>query len=124
MGKETHAADTVTLCTVLINGQDDLVVECFDRFSSTRHIVPKTICTKLSLSPEVLTSAERLEPQIGDLVLSFSRSYKSEGLDKTSGILYKITYRLGKPDACEILSGATMTNVSWDSLIVLRKKTD
>lgn len=121
LGKDTHVADTVTLCKVLIVGQTDLVVERSEHYTSSCHIVPKSICTKLCLSPEILSSAAVLSPQVGDLVVSFTRGYKAAGSDKTSGIIFKIIYRLGKADKCMLLSGTEMISVDADDLIVLHR---
>lgn len=118
-GKDSHVADTVELCKVLVVGQNDLIVESSQSYSSTYHTVPKSICFKLHLEPTTLSSAKTLVPAIGDLVVSFSRRYTSEAPDKTSGILYKIIYKLGKADTCMILCGTEMISVNWDSLIVL-----
>ena len=121
MGKEKHTADTVTLCKVLVVGQNDLIVESFTSYSSTYHTVPKAICFKLHLDPETLSSAEMMVPQIGDLVVSYSRGFSVASAEKTSGILYKVNYRLGQPDRCDLLCGTDMVTVSWESLMVLHR---
>jgi len=121
LDKDSHVADTVTLCKVEIVGQFDLVVECSENYMSTRHIVPKAICFNLKLEPMVLASSHILVPEIGDLVVSFARGYKTEDTNKTSGILYKIIYRLGKPDKCILLCGTEMVTLEWGCLLVLHR---
>ena len=118
-GKDSHSADTVTLCKVIIVGQDDLIVEHATSYSSSYYTVPKSICFKLSLDPEIVSSAKVLTPQIGDLVISFSQKYTGDNHTKISGILYKIIYKLGKEDKCTLLCGSEMVSVSWDTLMVL-----
>ena len=119
MGKDAHVADSVTQCTVVTVGQDDLVVEHAARYSTAYHLVPKSICVKLHLEPGVLSSARVLTPEVGDLVTSYPCGYKTTDTDKTSGIVYKITYRLGKADKCVLLCGTDMETVDWTGLIVL-----
>ena len=120
--KESHVADSVTLCTVLVVGQDDLAVEYPSLYAPTYHTVPKSICYKMYLDPQVPSSASILKPRIGDLVVSFVRGIGSNKANKTSGILYKITYKLGMPDKCELLCGTEMVAVNWNNLIVLRRE--
>ena len=121
IGKESHVADRVTLCKVLIVGQDDLAVECNLHYTSTYHTVPKSICTKMYLDPQILSSSSTLTPRVGDLVVAFSRGAIASEITKTSGILYKISYKLGNPDKCELLCGTDLVTVNWDSLIVLHR---
>ena len=124
LGKDSHAADTVTLCTVVIVGQDDLIVESSTSYSNSYHTVPKAICTRLHLDPSTLSSAKTLTPQIGDLVVSYTRRFSSDEPEKVSGILYKIIYKLGREDSCSLLCGSEFVTVEWKSLIVLdRAKT-
>ena len=118
--RDSRTADAVSFCKVSIVGQEDLVVQNTVYYSNTYHVVPKSICRKIHLDPKVLSSAETLIPKIGDLVVSFSRGDGDE-VNKKTGILCKIMYRLGQPDRCEILCGTENVNVGWNSLIVLRK---
>jgi len=120
VGKDDRSADSVVLCNVLIVGMVDLIVEDRDaRYGQTHHRVPKSICTKLDLDPSALTSSQTLEPEIGDLVLSYSRGYSSETPAMTTGVLYSMTYRLGKPEKCTLLCGTDMIEVKHVDLIVL-----
>lgn len=120
--RDSSAADSVSFCKVLIVGQEDLVVENTAYYSTTTHVVPKLICSKMYLDPDVLSSAETMSPDIGDLVVSFSRTIDPPGVDKKTGILCKITYKLGKPDRCELLCGTETTITSWNSIVVLRRE--
>lgn len=125
IGKEGSHADTVSICRVLVSGFLDLIVE--DSYSSSysrpsHHVVSKNICHKLSMSPQSLQSNSPLSAKLGDLVLSFSRdSFKDTPPVEKTGILYKITYKLGRPHRCTLLCGNEMEEVSYDSLIVLQR---
>lgn len=119
--EDSRTADSVSFCKTLIVGQGDLVVQNTALYSTTVHVVPKSICRKIYLDPDALSAAETLVPKIGDLVVSFSRGI-SEDIDKKTGILCKISYRLGQPDRCEILCGTENINVGWASLVVLRSE--
>lgn len=117
--RDSCIADAVSFCKVMIVGQDDLVVQNTLHYATNYHVVPKSVCLKLYLRPEILSSAETLVPKIGDLVASFSRV--SDGVDKKTGILCKVLYRLGRPDRCELLCGTETVAVNWSSIIVLRR---
>ena len=120
VGKDDQAADSVVLCNVLIVGMDDLIVEDREaRYGQTHHRVPKSICTKLELDPSELTSRKSIEPEIGDLVLSYSRGYGSDKPAMTTGVLYSVSYRLGKPETCTLLCGTDMVEVKHADLLVL-----
>ena len=118
--RDTSTADAVSFCKVVIVGQDDLVIQNTEYYSTTCYVVPKSICRKVYLDPDILSSAETLTPKIGDLIVSFSRSASGD-IDKKTGILCKIIYRFGQPDRCEILCGTENVNVGWNNLIVLRR---
>ena len=127
LDKDTQYVSEVTLCRVLVVGLDDMIVKWSTNYTSSCYIIPKSICRKLYCEPETVFSAKTLTPQIGDLVVSFSHGYdKNKDIDKISGILYKITYKLGKPDKCTLLCGTEMVSAGWESLIVLHrsKKSD
>jgi len=121
LDRESRLVDTVSFCKVLLVGQEDLVVESEAHYSRTNHIVPKKICKLLELDPETLTTAETLQPLIGDLVVSFKPNFGAKKIETTTGILTKITYRLGKPENCEILCGTDVVNVSWPTLVVAKR---
>ena len=121
MGKEERSVDSIQLCRIFVVGQKDLIVACSTGYTETYHAVPQSLCFKFQLEPSVLSSAKVLTPMIGDLVVAFTRKYSSDVPEKTSGILYKITYKLGKADKCVLLCGSEMVSVSWDNLIVLHR---
>jgi len=121
-GKDSHIADAISICKVLVVGQNDLIVtEVPIRFFSTHHTVPKSICLKLSLAPSIVTSSTVMVPMVGDLVVSFDTGKASKPSERTSGILYKIIYRLGKAEKYVLLCGTEMVTVGWNDLIVLHR---
>ena len=125
IGKEGKSAEDISICKVSVVGEKDLIVESSShRFiRNTHYTVPKNICCKLFMNPDLLATEGILKPNIGDLVLSFTRdSYKDENPEQITGILYKITYQLGKPHKCSILSGSEMKEVQYNNLLVLQSK--
>ncbi len=125
IGKEGKSADQVTICRVLVVGELDLLVEessaRYSRMST--YIVPQRLSTKLSLNPDYLESESALEPQIGDLVLSYSRdSFKNKKAVKITGILFKMTYKLGQTYTSTLITGDEMKEVPANGLIVLQRK--
>ena len=124
IGEEGKKADSVTICRVLVTGEEDLIVEdnFKNSYSRTSHyVVPKSICKKLSLDAEKLSSAKNKKPQIGDLVISYSQEpFGDKPPLKITGILYKIIYKLGKPKKSLIISGAELEEVEYSSLMVLQ----
>ena len=126
-GKEGKKADSVSLCKVVSVGEKDIIVEEKDvpSYSSRKpyYIVPKSICHKLAIDPDTVTSASLLIPKIGDLVLSYIKeAFKNEDPVEITGILYKITYKLGKPLTATLLMGNTeMKEVPFSSLMVLQR---
>lgn len=123
LDEDSQEVDAVSFCRVLVVGQEDLVVESESHYlTKNTHVVSKKICKTLELDPEVITSAETMEPLIGDLVVSFRNSYDNKKIETKTGILTKITFRLGKPESCEILCGTEAITVNWPSLIVAKRK--
>ena len=125
IGKEGKNAEDISICKVSAVGERDLIVESNShRFVRNAHYtVPKNICCKLFMNPDLLITENILKPNIGDLVLSFIRdSYKDENPEQITGILYKITYQLGKPHKCSILCGSEMKEVQYSNLMVLQSK--
>ena len=128
IGQDGKKADSVCLSTVLIVGQEDLIVEDASQTTFTvskrTYTVPKSICHKLSLDPDALEENDVLKPHLSDLVLSYTRDrYKSAEDKNITGILYKIEYKLGKPDTATLICGKEMCEVPFTSLIVLQKNT-
>lgn len=125
VGKEGQHADRVSICRVLICGEKDLIVEDLKGSSFSRpshHLVSKSICCKLFMDPSKLSDCTPINPQIGDLVLSYTRdAFREEPPVEITGILYKIAYKLGKPNKCTLIFGNEFKEVLYNSLIVLQK---
>ncbi len=125
IGKEGSCVDRVSICRVLICGEKDLIVEDLKGSSYSRpshHLVSKSICHKLFMDPEKLSESFPLNPQVGDLVLSYARDpFREDPPTEITGILYKITYKLGKPNKCTLIFGNEFKEVLYSSLIVLQK---
>ena len=125
VGKEGRTVAPPIICRVLVVGELDLLVEeASGRFSRiSNYLVPKKISMKLKMNPDDLDTATTLEPKIGDLVLSYTQdSFKNEKAVKITGILFKVTYKMGKPYTCTLLSEDEMKDVHADGLIVLQRK--
>jgi|TARA_R110001583_G_scaffold38874_18_gene125274 hypothetical protein len=125
IGKEGNYADRVSICRVIVCGQKDLIVEDDSGKSYSRnshHLVSKNICYKLSMKPENLSKVMPLKPEIGDLVLSYTKdAFRDDPPVEITGILYKIVYKLGRPDKSTLICGTELKEVSHSSLIVLQK---
>jgi hypothetical protein len=123
IGKEGKVSDTADICVVAAVGAHDLIVEQTNLQSSYR--VPKALCSVVKKDPNLLRTCKIQEPELGDLVLSFERKYysKEEPVVNT-GVLYKVSYKLGKPDKCTLLCGTDFIEVSYASLIVVQRKKD
>ena len=125
IGKDGKSADRVSICVVLACGEKDLIVEdkhsrSYSR-SSPHHKVPKNICHRLIMDPDLLSQNYTAVPKVGDLVLSYTRdTFRDEPPVQLAGILYKTVYNLGRPDKSTLLSDGEMKEVSYDSLIVLQ----
>lgn len=124
IGKDGKAADRISICVVLACGEKDLIVEDKQSRSysrSSHHKVPKNICHRLAMDPDLLSQNYIAIPKVGDLVLSYTRdTFRDEPPVQTAGILYKTVYNLGKPDKSTLLSDGEMKEVPYDSLIVLQ----
>jgi hypothetical protein len=125
-GKEGQKAEKVSICVIVAAGDKDLIVEPRDSpsYSSKKsyYIVPQDICRKLSIDPEIVISSTFLIPKIGDLVLSYVKEvFKNEDPIEITGILYSITYKLGKPTIATLLMGTEMKEVPFSSLMVLQR---
>lgn len=125
-GKEGKESTKVSICVVVSVGKEDLIIEekLATAYSSRRpyYIVPQAICVKIKKDPAEVIKAKKVMPQVGDLVLSYVReAFKSEKPDKITGILYKITYKFGKPCTSTLLCGTEMKEVPFSSLMVLER---
>ena len=123
-------AKKVQICKVAVVGEKDLIVQeekatfSSSVFRSGFFKVPKSICLKLYVDPTCVVNDRVKEPQLGDLILSFTyEKYKDDPPIKTTGILYKISYNRGKPDKCQLLCNGNLEEVSYDDLIVIQSKT-
>jgi len=125
IGKEGSYADRVSICRVVVSGEKDLIVEDSVGSSYSRpnyYIVSKSICHKLYMAAESLAESKPMSPQVGDLVLSYTRdSYREDPAVEHTGIVYKISYKLGKPDKSTIICGTELKEVTYSSLIVLQR---
>jgi hypothetical protein len=127
IGKDGKRASDVTLCNVLAVGSKDLIVEESIKTSFTTskklYTVSQSICHKLELDPNILSTGKILIPQLGDLVLSYSRDrYKDETAKNITGILYKISYKLGRPNTATLMCGNDMCDIPFSSLMVLHTR--
>ena len=125
VGKDGKNADQVTICRVLAVGETDLLVEeatgRYTRLGS--YVVPAGLCVRLKMSPSILVTEKTLKPQIGDLVLSYAKeNFKNDPPTQITGILYKISYKLGRAYTYTLISGDEMKDVSADSVVVLQRK--
>ena len=125
IGKEGSFADKVSICRVMVTGESDLIVE--DSYVSaysrpSHYIVSKNICYKLYMPPENLSKIKPIEPQVGDLVLSYKKEpFKDDPPVEKTGIVYKISYKMGKPNMSTIICGTELVEVDYSSLIVLQR---
>ena len=124
ISKEEKTVDTVTVCRVIFCGLEDLVVENLKGFlySSAYYAVPKKACQKLYLNSKNLFDSTILKPQIGDLVLSYSKvRMKEEESETITGIIYKIDYKMAVPYKCILICGNEMKEVLYRDLLVLER---
>ena len=126
VGKDGKFADTASIANVLQVGKSDLMVSLLESqaFGAKPRIltVPKGLCQKLKISPEKLEKEKILTPQVGDLVLSFTRSsYGQEEDKKITGVIYSIKHSLGKPSSAVLMSGTDFVEVKFSSLLVLSR---
>jgi hypothetical protein len=121
IGKEGEGSNTADVCIVAAVGEQDLIVEQVNMQSSFK--VPKALCSIINKDPNLLKTCRVLEPDIGDLVLSFERKYySSEAPTVYTGVLYKLSYKMGTPDRCTLLCGTDFAEVSYKSLMVVQKR--
>ena len=125
-GKEGQKAEKISICTIVAIGDKDLIVEerGSPSYSSRKpyYIVPQDICHKLSIDPEIVIASTFLIPKIGDLVLSYVKEvFKNEDPVELTGILYNITYKLGRPITATLLMGTEMKEIPFSSLMVLQR---
>lgn len=121
--KSRKKAGSAVIGFVLINGLNDVLVEVAGVTTSMVHIVPKELCQKLSLEPSLLKASKVSVPEIGDLVVSYEKKpYSNDPPKEISGVLYKISYKLGLPDACVLMCGTEMIEVKASTVMLLQKE--
>ena len=121
IGKDGEVSNSAEICIVAAVGECDLIVEHASYQSSYR--VPKALCNAIKKDPSLLKTCKIQQPDIGDLVLSFDRKYYSkEEATVNTGVLYKISYKLGEANMCTLLCGTDLVEVSYKSLIVVQKR--
>ena len=125
VGKEGNFANKVSICKVVVVGENDLIVEdsYISSYSRPSHyVVSKNICHKLYMPPENLSKIKPIEPQVGDLVLSYIKEpFKDNPPVEKTGIVYKISYKMGKPSMSTIICGTELIEVDYASLLVLQR---
>ena len=112
----------VALCYVYAVGEEDLLVKEDTRHYPSIFKVSKKLCTRVGVDPELLVVSKPLDPQLGDLVMSYpsSRFTDKEGKPYT-GILYEISLAHGKPSTCKLLYNNALQEANYNTLIVLQK---
>ena len=114
-------SSSVTICTVVHVGCDDLFLET-KHASPSRFIVSKTACTKICVTSERISSSEPSRPQIGDMVLYHDKvKWSDEAPTKIIGTVYEINYRTGSPHTATVMIGTEMVQLPYNSLLVLQK---
>ena len=113
----------IAVCRVLACGKNDLVVEPSESsYKVGTYSVPKKTCQKLNLSEISDVSKSITSPEIGDLVLSYQKRSFSDEVTESNGILVSVSYKMGRAHTSTIMSNGEMTEVPFDSLIVLEEK--
>lgn len=121
IGKDGAFSNDADVCIVSAVGLHDLIVESTSLQSSYK--VPKCLCNVIKVEPKMLGTAHVSEPEIGDLVTSFERKYYSKEEPKShTGVLYKIDYKLGRPDKCTLLCGSDFVDVRYDTIILVQRR--
>ena len=123
VGKEEPYSKTASIATVVAVGLQDILVEVKNAYPKSVYKVAKKLCQKINLDVgDLQSSSDHLSPEVGDLVLSYSPSgYGTPGGETLTGVLYKISYRMGEKDKCTIMSGTDFHEVKFVSLLVLQK---
>ena len=112
----------ITVCDVLACGKHDLVVAPKDSaYRTGTYSVPKAACQKLSISKIENVTRRITKPEIGDLVLSYQKKSFSDETSVTNGILVSVTYKMGCAHMSTVMANGEMSEVPFDSLIVLEQ---
>lgn len=112
---------TIQTGTIIEVGESDLLISI--NGSSSFQIVPKQLCIPMKSDPELLSSACRLKPQLGDMVYFRGReSWKDTGDSTIVGAVYEIAYAGGRPSKAKVYAGTEMKELDYESLLVLQRK--
>ena len=125
ISKDDKIEESAMVGKVVAVGLQDMFVESSSAYPYSTHKVSKSLCQKILTDNKNLADSSRnLKPKVGDLVISYKKIGHS-GTEKPliTGVLYKITYTLGREDMCTILEGTDFHQVKFSSLLVLQKET-
>ena len=112
---------TIQTGTVIEAGDLDLLVSISG--SSNYQIISKQLCVPLRSDPDLLSTAEPLKPQLGDMVYFRGKeSWKYTSEVTIVGAVYEIAYAGGRPSKAKIYSGSEMKELDYDALLVLQRK--
>ena len=117
-------AERVSLCRIVAVGEDDLLLESLAAtYRDEIYKAPKSLCVMVSIPPETLKSSSILDPEMGDLVISYEKKkWSDKAPTKLIGILCEMSYVAGTPSTCKILSNGEFESVGYESLMVLQKR--
>ncbi len=125
VSKDKKIEKSAMIGKVVAVGLQDMFIESTSAYPYSTHKVSKNLCQKITTEDKDLSNASKnLVPKLGDLVLSYRKSgHGSTDVPIITGVLYKITYALGKADMCTILEGTDFHHVKFNSLLLLQKET-
>lgn len=125
IGHDDSYPVSAALATVVAVGLSDLFVEASEVYTTSIYRVPQKLCQRIDISKvDLQTDGKIIEPEIGDLVLSFKKGHSGEKDKKVVGFLYKVNYRMGKPTTCTLMCGTDFYDAQYNSLIVLKREFD
>jgi hypothetical protein len=116
--------ERVSLCRIVAVGEDDLLLETLaGTYRDEIYKAPKSLCVMVSIPRETLKSSSILDPEMGDLVISYEKKKWSDKVPtKLIGILCEMSYLAGGPSTCKILCNGEFESVSYESLMVLQRR--
>lgn len=121
VGKEGKVSNTASVAIVAAVGLSDLIVYT-DEIHKTVHKVPQSICSEIGISSSIIADAKVTDPELGDLIISYThRSFSKDPPKEISGVLYKVSYRMGKPYLATIMFGTEFEEVPYESVLLLQK---
>ena len=125
VSKDKEIEKSAMIGKVVAVGMQDMFVESTSAYPYSTHKVCKKLCQKITIDDKDLAAnSKNLVPNLGDLVLSYRKSgFGESDVPIITGVLYKITYTLGKADMCTILEGTDFHHVKFNSLLLLQKET-